>query len=88
MKLSEYFTTIILLLLAVSCETRANDCSAGISGENMCQIAVKIMVIAARIVLFGLRYFIGEIGISPLVLLLIASSPMEYGTTGGNGCLH
>ena len=50
-----------------------NDCSAGISGENICKLAVKIM--ARHHVLFGLRYFVGKISFSSLVLLLTASVP-------------
>ena len=64
-----------LSLLTVSSKKRVNNCSAGISGENSCKLAVKIMAMAIRIVLFGLRYFVGEISVSSLVLLLTTRGP-------------
>ena len=56
--------------------TRAIDRSEGILGENRCQLAVNVVVKATRIVLLRLRYFVGEISISTLVLLLTASGPI------------
>ena len=67
------FTANLFSLLAVSGKTRANDCSLGSSGENMSQLAVKVMTTAVQIVLFRWRYFAGEISILSSFLLLTAS---------------
>ena len=69
------FTANNFSLFAVSGKTRAMDFSTGISGENMCLLAVKIMATAVRVVLFGLRYFAGEISILSAHLPLTASCP-------------
>ena len=69
-----YFTAENSSLFAFSWKPRANDCSMVILGETRFNSAVKL-VGKPRIVLFGLRFSVFEIYISPLVLLLTASGP-------------
>ena len=60
-------------LMAFSSKTRTNDCSAGILDVPRCYLAIKLMTKPTRIVQFGFRNPVGEIDISPLILLLTAS---------------
>ena len=69
------FTAENISFFAVSSKSRAKDCFVWILSESRLTISSKSRVQTRRILLFGLRYFVGAIRISPPHLLLTTIGP-------------